>query len=315
MSTHVVVGAGPVGSTTATLLAADGHEVVVVTRTGRGPEAPGITRVAADAGAADALAAIADGAASLYNCVNPPYHRWAEQWPPMAAGFLAAAERSGARLVTMSNVYGYGPTDGPMTEGTPMAATFTNGRIRAQMWGEALAAHQAGRVQVTEARAADFFGPMVEGSSFGDRIVPKVLAGKGVKVLGRTDLPHSLTYMGDVARALVVLGTDDRAVGRAWHVPTNAPLTQAEWVARLCDAAGVPPVKVGTIGRLALRAAGLFVPELRPMGEIMYQYEAPFVVDSSAFTATFGLEPTPVDEALAATAAWYREQDATPAAA
>ncbi len=121
--------------------------------------------------------------------------------------------------------------------------------------------------------------------------------------------------MGDVARALVVLGTDDRAVGRAWHVPTNAPLTQAEWVARLCDAAGVPPVKVGTIGRLALRAAGLFVPELRPMGEIMYQYEAPFVVDSSAFTATFGLEPTPVDEALAATAAWYREQAATPAAA
>lgn len=97
--------------------------------------------------------------------------------------------------------------------------------------------------------------------------------------------------------------------------PDRRPLTQAEWVARLCDAAGVPQVKVGTIGRLALRAAGLFVPELRPMGEIMYQYEAPFVVDSSAFTATFGLAPTPVDEALAATAAWYREQAAAPAAA
>lgn len=88
MSTHVVVGAGPVGSTTATLLAADGHDVVVVTRTGRGPEADGITRVAADAGGAEALARIADGAASLYNCVNPRTTAGPSSgrpWPPASS--------------------------------------------------------------------------------------------------------------------------------------------------------------------------------------------------------------------------------------
>lgn len=315
MGKHVIVGAGPVGSTTATVLADQGHEVVVVTRRGRGPHHAGIRLEAADAADVTAVAALAEGAESLYNCVNPPYDRWAQQWPAMANGLLAAAERTGARLVTMSNVYGYGPVDGPMTEDLPLAAGFTNGRIRAEMWQQALAAHEAGRVRVTEARAADFFGPLVEGSSFGDRVVPRVLAGKGVKVLGDPDAPHSLTYMGDVATALAVLGTDDRALGRAWHVPTNPARTQREMVAALCDVAGVARVKVGTIGRLALRAAGVFVHELRPMPDVLYQFERPFVLDSSAFTTTFGLEPTPVDEALAATAAWYRQQAAAPAAA
>jgi nucleoside-diphosphate-sugar epimerase len=315
MGTHVVVGAGPVGTTTAELLAAAGHEVVVVTRSGRGPRHPGILLLAADAADIAAVTSAAAGADALYNCVNPPYDRWAEQWPPMAAGLLGAAERTGAVLVTMSNVYGYGPVDGPMTEELPLAATFTNGRVRAEMWHHALAAHEAGRARVTEARAADFFGPQVTQSSFGDRLVPKALAGKGVKVLGSADVAHSVTYMGDVARALVVLGTDERALGRSWHVPTNPARTQREMVAELCRVAGVEPVKVGTIGRLALRAAGLFVSELRPMTDVLYQFERPFVVDSSAFTATFGLEPTSLDDALAATADWYRQRAGVAAAA
>ena len=113
--------------------------------------------------------------------------------------------------------------------------------------------------------------------------------------------------MPDVARALVTLGTDERAWGRAWHVPTNPPISQREALAAICRLASVPAPKLAPAPRLVLLAAGLVSPMLRELDEVRYQFERPFVLDSSAFTATFGIEPTPMDEALAATAAWWKE--------
>lgn len=69
--------------------------------------------MAIDATDADRLIEAASGAAVLYNCANPPrYDRWARDWPPLAAALLAAAERTGAELVTTGNLYGYGPSLG-----------------------------------------------------------------------------------------------------------------------------------------------------------------------------------------------------------
>lgn len=306
MSLHVIVGAGPVGASAAHLLVEQGHEVRVVTRSGT--TVPGTEPVQADAADATALARAAKGADALYNCANPPYTKWPAQWPPIAAALLGAAEETGAVLVTMSNLYGYGPVDHPMRETDPLAATFSKGKVRADMWRDGLAAHDAGRVRVTEARASDFIGPGVLGSSFGDRVVPKVLAGKGVSVLGDPDALHSVTFMPDVARALAVLGIDEQAWGRAWHVPTAPAVSQRELVAALSRAAGVAPVKVKGVPRLALKAMGVAVPMMRELAEVLYQFEQPFVLDSSAFTATFGIEPTPIDEVAAETVAWFRQR-------
>src|SRR4051794_20017160 len=307
MSLHVIVGAGPVGSTTAELLAAAGHEVRVVTRSGSGPSHPLVERVAADVSDSEALAKLCIGADALYNCANPAYHQWATDWPPMARALLAAATASGAVLVTMSTLYGYGRVQGAMTEDLPLAATGKKGRIRAGMWDEALAAHRAGRVRVTEARASDFFGPLVtDGGHLGERAVPRLLAGKTVRTIGDPGLPHSWTYIPDVARALVVLGTNERAWGRPWHVPTNPALSARAMVERMASLAGAPPAKVAAIPGFVLRAAGLVSPRLRELDEVMYQFDRPFVLDSSAFTETFGIEATPLEEALTETLAWWR---------
>ena len=123
MSLHVIVGAGPVGTATARLLAERGEVVRVVTRRGTGPEHAAIERIAADATDAARLGALAAGAVALYNCANPLYHRWLTDWPPLASALLAGAERSGAVLATVSNLYGYGPVDAPITPATPLAAT------------------------------------------------------------------------------------------------------------------------------------------------------------------------------------------------
>jgi nucleoside-diphosphate-sugar epimerase len=309
MSRHVIVGAGPVGATTALALAEAGHDVRVVTRSGGGPRHDGIELVAADATDTEALTRLAAGAAALYNCANPPYHRWLAEWPPLWHGLTGAAERTGAVLVSMSNLYGYGPIDHPMRETDPFLATTVKGPVRAGQWTDALARYEAGRLRATEARASDFFGPRVRNSHLGERFVPPVLAGRTSRVIGDPDQPHSWTYMPDVARALVVLGTDERAWGRPWHVPTAPPITQREALTRIAERAGAPSPKLAPTPGWVLRALGLVSPEMREIRELTYQFERPFVVDSSAFTATFGVEPTPLATSLAATADWWTSEE------
>ncbi len=301
---HVVIGAGPIGSAVAEILADSGARVRIVTRSGSGPERRGIERVAADAADAARLSDLTTGAVALYNCANPPYHRWATDWPPLAAAMLAAAQSCGAVLVTASNLYGYGPVSGPMRPDMPPAATTRKGRVRAAMWTDALAAHRAGRIRAVEVRGSDYVGPGAE-STLGERVIPRLLAGKRVSVIGSADEPHSWTYTRDMAKTLVAAGTDPRAWGRAWHAPSNPPRTQREAIDDLAAVAGVPPVHVGTVPRFALRALGLVNPTIREVPEMLYQFTAAFEIDDSATRAVLGLQPTPWVEVLAATLRSY----------
>jgi nucleoside-diphosphate-sugar epimerase len=297
MPLHVIVGAGPIGSAAALHLAGEGHRVRVITRSGAGPDHAAIERIAADATDADRLTGLAAGAASLYNCANPPYHRWPAEWPPLASAIVAAAEHSGAVLVTMSNLYGYGPVAGPMTEDLPLSATTVKGRIRAQMWRDILAAYEAGRVRATEARASDYIGPGAK-SVFTTMIVPAVVAGRRATAPVNFDAPHSLTYVGDVGRTLAVLGTDERSLGRAWHVPTAPATTLREAARRLAELAGAPAPRLRTMPTAILRLGGLFNREAREFVEVRYQFQQPFVLDSAAAQQTFGIAPTDLDGAL-----------------
>lgn len=304
---HVIVGAGATGRGTAAVLAEAGHEVMLVSRGGTDPAIVGVTAHAADAANPAALSALSQGAHALYNCANPPYHKWASEWPPLADSFLQTAEETGAILVTMNNLYGYGPVAGTMTEETPLAATYPKGRIRAQMWRDAKAAHDAGRIRATEARASDFVGPgLGQTAHMGDRVVPRVLEGKKVSVIGNPDVPHTWSAINDVCKCLATLGTDERALGRAWHVPSAPPMTQRELITVMCEVAGVAPVAVNGLPKFALTVAGVFSPTIRELKEILYQFEQPFIMDSSRFSAEFGVSPTPTREIIAATVADYR---------
>lgn len=299
---HVVVGAGPVGLATARELAARGQTVILVSRSGSGPLIDGVERAAADAADADRLAELADGAVALYNCINPPsYDVWSSYWPPVAAAFLDAAERTGAVLVTASCLYAYGPVDGPMVEGMADAGTGTKARLRADMWAEAKALHDAGRIRAVEVRGSDYMGPGIT-SAHVPHVAPRALAGKSVRVFGSTDLLHSWTDVRDMGRALVAVATEPSAWGRIWHAPTNAPRTQAEAVADVCRAAGRGPVKVRSHPKVLLSVGGAVVPLLREMRETVYMFERPYLLDSSAIESELGLEPTPWDEVCRATA-------------
>jgi nucleoside-diphosphate-sugar epimerase len=273
-----------------------------------------VVGVALDATDAGALRELAEGASVLYNCANPArYARWEREWPPLASSILGAAASSGSVLVTLSNLYGYGPVTHALHETDPLAATSRLGRVRAGMWLAAKVAHELGSVRATEVRASDFFGPGITTTGMlGARVVPRILDHATISLVGDLDAPHSWTFVDDVARALEVVGRDGRAWGRAGHAPTAAPRSPRAAVTSLADAAGLEPPKLRRIPWGALRVASTVVPSLRGIGEVRYQLDAPFVVDSRAFAETFRVCPTPFDEACATTVAWWRRRRGFP---
>ena len=292
---HVIVGAGPVGSATASLLADRGERVRVVTRSGGGPEHPAIERVAADATDADRLSELAEGAAALYNCASPQYHRWLTDWPPIASALLTAAERSGAVLATASNLYGYGEVDAPITAESPLAATHPKLRLRADMWREAVSRHEAGRIRATEVRASDY----VEANSiFSVALAAPLRAGRRAFVPTPLDVPHSWTAIADVAQTLVTAAATERAWGGAWLVPTGEPLTVRALATRFAEVNGLPAAKLTQVPYAVLWSAGLFSPMIRELRTTRYQFARPFTIDSSVTEQTFGLTPTPLDTTL-----------------
>jgi len=308
---HIVFGTGPAGTTLAHHLLSQGKRVRCVNRTGQA-DIPGTEIVSCDLLDADAVDRICAGATVIYHCANVPYPDQVRILPLFQANLIRAASRAGARLVVLDTLYVYGETRGlPMTEAMPNAATTRKGRMRAQLAKAYLGAHEAGVVQVTLGRAADFFGPGVLNSALGDRVFPAALAGKPVQLLGDLDLPHSYSYIGDVARGLAILGESDEAVGRAWLLPVAPPLTQRA-VSRLIASQLGKPVRAIALPKMAIRAFGLFSPFMREFVEMFYQYTEPQIVDSRLFEKTFGLEATPFEMALHETLDWYALRSRSP---
>jgi nucleoside-diphosphate-sugar epimerase len=308
--THVIVGAGPIGSGIARLLVSQGRSVRTITRSGSGPEIEGVERIAADASDARRVAELTADAAAIYNCANPQYHRWPTDWPPIAHSLLNAAERSGAVLVTIGNLYVYGPAteslgvpaydrDHPMTEETPLATIGTKGRVRRQMWLDALALHEAGRIRTVEIRSSDYIGPDAQGV-IGERVIHPLLRGKAVWIPGRTDRLHTFTFTGDVARLAAAVAAEPEAHGRVWHTPSNEARTARQTLDDLARLAGAPRPTIRTIPDSGLYVLGLVSPLMRELRETNYQRRYDFVMDSSAAERAFGLAPTSWDTVLRA---------------
>ena len=94
-----------------------------------------------------------------------------------------------------------------------------------------LSAAEAGRVRIAIGRASDFFGAGVTESTLGERVFGNALAGKRADFIGNHDLPHTYSYVPDIAAGLATLGTDDRAVGDVWHLPGPETVTTRQIVA------------------------------------------------------------------------------------
>ena len=290
----VIVGAGPVGRETARVLAEAGHRVTTVTRSGRPAGVEGVTSVAADASDPAALSAVVEGADALLNCANPKdYTVWETVWLPLAASLLRTAERTGATLVTAASLYPYGPVDGAMTEDLPDVATDHKGRLRATMWADAKAAHDAGRLHAVEVRASDYLGTGVGQNGHVSRHIAAAAAGKAVWMVGDPDLPHTFTDVRDMGRTLAAVAFDPSTWGQVWHAVSQGPSSQRDALTGALAAIGRPPVRVHRVPATALRVGGLVNPMSRELGELSYMFTRPYVMDSGRTQAALDLAPSP----------------------
>jgi nucleoside-diphosphate-sugar epimerase len=312
---HVIFGTGPLGRAVAASLAGRGHRVRVVNRSGRAADLPPEVEVSAgDASQAEQVHSLTRGASVAYQCANPPYTRWPELFPPLQDGVIEGVAASGARLVIAENLYMYGDTDGRViTEDTPLNPHGRKGRTRARMSEQAMAAHQAGKVRIAIGRGSDFFGPHVSASMVGAGVFQRILDGKPARAIGNPDLLHSFTYIRDFGEALAILGEREQALGQAWHVPNAEAVTTRRFVGMVAEATGRAP-KIQVAGPVLLRLLGLVNREVRELWELRYEFEKPFVVDSSRFEQAFEMRPTPLAEAIRETVVWHagRVREAPP---
>jgi nucleoside-diphosphate-sugar epimerase len=304
---YVVTGAGPVGWSVAEQLAGQGKRVRVLTRSGSGPDHPLVDRRSADVSNAALLGTALAGATAVFHCIHGSAYTadaWRQELPPAEEAVLSAAGKAGAVVVFPDSLYSYSRPDALMTEGSPREAQGGKRGVRTLL----LKARAASPTDTVSVVAGDFFGPRVLASHAGERMVPAVLEGKRVMVVGSADQPHSFTYVPDLAAAMVRAAQTPSAWNRVWHAPTGPAITQRQLATAFTEAGGVPAPKIGAVPGWLLRTMGLFSSGTRELAEMLYQFELPFVMDSRASEAGLGLHPTPLPEAAAATVAWWRAQ-------
>ena len=311
---YVVTGAGPVGWTVAEQLADAGHRVRILTRSGSGPSHPLVEKMSIDVSDPARLGEAFQGAAAVFHCIHGSRYNaevWARELPAAEQSVLAAAGQAGAVVVFPESLYSYSAPERPMTEEGPRGAQGGKRGVRTAL----LNARAKSATDTVSVVASDFFGPRVRGSHAGERMVKPVLAGKSLMVIGRTDQPHTFTYVPDLAAAMIAAADRPQLWNRVWHAPSGPALSQREIARALANAAGARAPRVTALPGWALKSMGVFSSDMRELAETLYQFERPFVMDSAASQAALGLAPTPLNEAAAATVAWWGDQGTVTAAA
>ena len=305
---HMVFGAnGGLGHAVVRQLAEQGKRVRAVTRSGQAAVPPGVELVQADARDPAAARQASAGAGVIYHAINVPYDRWLEVLPAIMENLIAAAASANARLVYGDNLYMYGKVTGPLHEGLPYRPVGKKGQLRAQLADRLIGAHGAGKVQAAIGRASDFVGPAATNTITGLLVIEPILKGKKAMWIGSLDAPHTISYIDDVARGLIVLAENDRAYGEVWHIPASDPLTGRQFIEMVCEHAGRPSCDYGVYKRTVMRLVSVFSPMVREVLENLYQFEQPFVLDGGKFEGAFGpFQTTSHREAIRATIAWYR---------
>lgn len=213
---------------------------------------------------------------------------WRATWPSVMRATIDACAKHGAKLVFFDNVYMYPKSSVThLTEEVPMQPETEKGKVRAEIAQMLLDAVKSGRITALIARSADFYGPGIANSMLQETITKNLAAGKAANYIGSLDKKHSYTYTPDAGRATALLGNTPDAYNQVWHLPTHPDaLTAQQWIDLFAGLYG-KPAKKSKLPTWLIRILGIFVPFMRELPEMMYQYEQDYHFDSSKFSKRF----------------------------
>jgi len=124
------------------------------------------------------------------------------------------------------------------------------------------------------------------------------------------DIKHSFTYTVDAGKATALLGNSPDAYGQVWHLPTDTrSVTGKEFITMIASEFGITEPRISILPKWMLRPLGLFIPVMKEMPEMMYQYDRDYFLDSSKFTTRFGIKATSYEEGIKETCRVFRTRE------
>ena len=220
------------------------------------------------------------------------YKVWSVRWPSLMRNVIDACKKYGAKLVFFDNVYMYDRNFiHHMTEETPIRPTSKKGKIRAEIAQMLLEETKKGNLTALIARSADFYGSH-KNSVLEELVYKNLKKGKKADWMGDINKVHSFTFTPDAAKATAILGNTPDAYNQVWHLPTDkTPLTGKQWISLFAKEMGVKP-QFRVIPLWLMGILGLFIPVMRELKEMAYQYDRDYFFDSSKFEKRFNYKPT-----------------------
>jgi len=226
---------------------------------------------------------------------------WQDKWPKLMRATIEACKKYNARLVFFDNVYMYDINAIPhMSEDSPINPPSKKGRVRKEIAQMILDEVKSGKLMALIARSADFYGPGNEKSFITETVIKNFKKGKAANWFVNTDKKHSFTFTPDAAKATALLGNTNDAFNQVWHLPTDKnTLTGREFVELFAKEMKVKN-KVSVLPLFMIKVLGLFIPIMKEMPEMMYQYDRDYFFDSSKFDKRFNFKTTTYQEGVKA---------------
>jgi nucleoside-diphosphate-sugar epimerase len=309
MAIHTILGAnGTIANELIPILQSNGQQIRLVSRNPK--KVAGAELMQADILDRDAVIRAVNGSDIVYLLVGLKYdiRIWRTDWPVIMRNTIDACKAAGARLIFFDNVYMYGLVKGKMTESTPFNPNSKKGLVRAEIDNMLIKEINAGSLKAIIAKSADFYGPRAAATSVaGVLVFDKMKKNKTAQWFVNSNQPHSFTYTPDAARALYILAGAENAYGQTWHLPTAKPAITGKEFVTIAAKYMNGRAKLQTLPKWLIRVTGWFVPVMKELGEMIYQNEYAYEFDSSKFEKAFQFNPTPYDEGIRQTAAWWLE--------
>jgi nucleoside-diphosphate-sugar epimerase len=155
------------------------------------------------------------------------------------------------------------------------------------------------RLRGTVLRLPQVYGPGDPQRRLGG-YVRRIVEGRPAILLeaGQAQWRWTRGYVENVAAAIALAASDERAAGRIYNVGEATALTESEWVCRIAEVVGWP-------GRVIAAPREMLPEPLR----LPYDWRHHLAGDTGRMRAELGFaEPVPADEALKRTVVWEQQQ-------
>ncbi len=218
---------------------------------------------------------------------------WQRNWPLLMDAVIDACKKHQSKLVFFDNVYLYAASEiGHMTESSRIAPPSKKGAVRKQIAERLLQEISGGKLTALIARAPDFYGPGNDKSFLIEMVYKNLKSGKRPNWLINANKNHSFIYTPDAAKATALLANTPDAFGQVWHLPTDKNQLTVKQLTAYFNQEMQLNKKLLVLPRFMIRLLGLFIPVMREIPEMLYQYDRDYFFDASKFENRFGFRPT-----------------------